>query len=256
MPAMLAFEEYVATLRREGDAFGAAVAAGQLARAVPTCPEWTLRELAHHVGRVHHWAAANVEAARATPLTDDESQVAWGEMPPDAEVVAWYLGARDRLVAALLAAPADLVAFTFLPNAPAPRLFWARRQAHELAIHRVDAQTVSGAVDPVDDEFAVDGIDELLLGFYSRPRSRVRSATPRTLRVRARRASWVLYIGAEGARGERVAGGDVPADCTVEGAAADLYYALWNRLPLHDFHTDGDGAVVDLWRGSANVAWS
>jgi hypothetical protein len=60
MPAMLAFEEYVATLRREGDAFGAAVAAGQLARAVPTCPEWTLRELAHHVGRVHHWAAANV----------------------------------------------------------------------------------------------------------------------------------------------------------------------------------------------------
>ena len=33
---------------------------------VPTCPEWTLRELAHHVGRIHHWAAANIEQPRET----------------------------------------------------------------------------------------------------------------------------------------------------------------------------------------------
>jgi uncharacterized protein (TIGR03083 family) len=250
---LLSFDDYVAALRREGDLFVTAIETGDLAATVPTCPEWTLRELAHHTGRVHHWAAANVETARPSPLTDDESELAWGSMPADPEVAGWYLGARERLVAALLSAPVDLVAYTFLPNAPAPRLFWARRQAHELAIHRVDAQTVDGAVEPVDDDFAVDGIDELLLGFYSRPRSRVRSATPRTFGVRARSASWILHIGAEGAQAER---GDGPADCVVEGSATDLYYALWNRLPLHDFHAGGDGAVIDLWRGSANVRWS
>ena len=250
---MLSVDDYLVALGREGAVFAATVAAGDLAATVPTCPEWTLRELAHHVGRVHHWAAANVEQARPTPLTEDEEHAAWGAMPVDADLAAWYLGARDRLVAALRAARPDLVAFTFLPNAGEPRLFWARRQAHELAIHRVDAQSCAGRLDPVPDTFAVDGIDELLLGFYSRPRSRLRSATPRTFAVRARSASWIVHIGAEGARAER---GDGPADCVVEGSDVDLYYALWNRRPLHELHTAGDPALVDLWRGNAHVRWS
>jgi uncharacterized protein (TIGR03083 family) len=250
---VLDLEEYLAALSREGDLFAAAVGAGEPDATVPTCPEWTLRELAHHVGRVHHWASANIEAARPSPLTDDEERAAWGEMPGDADLAPWYLRARDRVVAALLAAPSDLVAFTFLPDAPAPRLFWARRQAHELAIHRVDAQLVTGTADPVPVPFAVDGIDELLLGFYSRPRSRVRSGTPRTLRVGTDAASWLVSIGLEGSRAQR---GDGPADCVVEGPAVDLYYALWNRLPLRDLHTGGDAAIVDLWQGNARVRWS
>jgi uncharacterized protein (TIGR03083 family) len=170
MEPRLSVGEHLAALRREGDLFAAALAAGDLDATVPTCPEWTLRELAHHLGRTHIWAVAHIEQAGPTALSEEEVRAVWGDLPPDADVVPWYRAALDRLVAAIEAAPPDLVAYTFLPNSPPPRAFWARRQAHELAIHRVDAQTVVGPVDPVSVPFALDGLDELLFGFYSRPR--------------------------------------------------------------------------------------
>jgi uncharacterized protein (TIGR03083 family) len=249
----LAFDEYLAAIRREGELFAAAVAAGDLDATVPTCPEWTLRELAHHLGRTHIWAAVHIEQARDTPLSKEEQHAVWGPLPGDAEVVAWYRATRDRLVAALAAAPSDLACWTFLPNSPPPRAFWARRQAHELTIHRVDAQGLAGPAAPVPTEFALDGIDELLLGFYSRPRSRLRSDPPCTLSVRVDEASWLVHIGVEGARAER---SDAPGDCTVRGGAGEVYYALWNRRPLHELHVNGDPAVLDLWTGKAQVRWA
>ena len=43
--------------------------------------------------------------------------------------------------------------WTFLP-APSPLAFWARRQAHETAIHRADAQLAAGPVTPFAADFA------------------------------------------------------------------------------------------------------
>jgi hypothetical protein len=68
----------------------------------------------------------------------------------------------------LASAPADLETWTFL-EAPTPLAFWARRQAHETAIHRVDAESARGDVTGFPSGFAVDGIDELLLRFANRP---------------------------------------------------------------------------------------
>ncbi len=42
----------------------AEIVGGDLARPVPTCPEWTFRQLATHVGRGHRWAA-EIVATRA-----------------------------------------------------------------------------------------------------------------------------------------------------------------------------------------------
>jgi uncharacterized protein (TIGR03083 family) len=253
MEPRLSVDQHLAAIRREGELFAAAVADGNMDATVPTCPEWTLRELTHHLGRTHVWAAAHIEQARPDPLSDEEQRVEWGSMPADADVVPWYRSVLGRLVAALEAAPADLQCWTFLPNSPPPRAFWARRQAHELAIHRVDAQGVQGPVAPVPVDFALDGIDELLFGFYSRPRSRLRSERPRTLSVRTPEAAWLVHIGDEGARAER---SEARGDCSIHGRANDLYYALWNRLPLHDYRVDGDPGVLDLWTGKATVRWS
>ena len=60
---------------------------------------------------------------------------------------------------------------------PSPLAFWARRQAHETAVHRYDAQSAApggppapaGAFDPA---FAADGVDELIMGFAARRRYR------------------------------------------------------------------------------------
>jgi uncharacterized protein (TIGR03083 family) len=250
--ADLSVDEYIAAIEREGALMAAAVARGDLDATVPTCPDWTLRELAHHLGRVHHWAAAHVEKARPEPLSDGESEAEWGEMPADADVIGWYRAANARLVATLRAASTDVQCWSFLP-ASSPLAFWARRQSHETAIHRADAQGTSGPIDPVPVDFAVDGIDELLTGFYGRPGRRLRSEKPCTLGVHANDSSWLVHIGPEGPRAER---GEGAADCTVSGDPNRVYLALWNRGRLTDLDVAGDPALLDLWTDKATVRWS
>jgi hypothetical protein len=41
---------------------------GDLERPVPTCPGWTFRQLATHLGRGHRWAAQIVATRAATPI--------------------------------------------------------------------------------------------------------------------------------------------------------------------------------------------
>jgi uncharacterized protein (TIGR03083 family) len=244
---------HLEAMRIEGERFVAAIRTGDLDATVPTCPEWTVRELVHHVGRTHHWAAAHVEQARAETLSESEQAAAWGSMPADAEVVRWYDAALTRLMRAIEAAPAELHCWTFLPGATSARAFWARRQAHELAIHRVDAEGVFGEPAPVTTDFALDGIDELLFGFFGRRRSRLRSPTPRTLSIRTDDASWLVHIGVEGASTEL---STEVGECTVQGQASEIYFALWNRRALRDLYRDGDPSVLDLWTATATIRWS
>jgi uncharacterized protein (TIGR03083 family) len=250
---MLEVADHIAAIRREGDLIAAAASRADLDAIVPTCPEWTVRELVHHVGRTHHWAAAHIEQARPDALTDDEAAAAWGDMPDDAGTSDWYRAANERLVRALTAAPADLACWSFLP-APSPRAFWARRQAHEAAIHRVDAELgAAQGVSATPEEFALDGIDELVGGFYSRRGGRLRSETPRTLAVTASGRTWRVHIGPDGPTGER---GEGPSDCAVEGKADAVYLALWNRGRLTDLDVTGDPDVLALWNSKATIRWS
>ncbi|WP_055590858.1 maleylpyruvate isomerase family mycothiol-dependent enzyme [Peterkaempfera griseoplana] len=250
--------DHIEALRQEGRLLARAAAGTPWDAPVPTCPGWLLRDLVHHTGRVHRWAAAHVAEARTEPLDEAGSEAAWGPKPGDGALLDWFREGHEQLVATLEKAPADLVCWSFLP-APSPPAFWARRQAHETAVHRMDAESAAGrAPVPVAGAFAEDGVDELLCGFLVRPVSRLRSERPRTLLVR-------ITDAADG-RGEltvSISGGPVvvrreagPADCTVSGRAADLYAALWNRRPAdpeHGIEVAGDRSLLDLWSATAQV---
>ena len=54
---------------------------GDLERPVPTCPGWTFRQLATHLGRGHRWAAQIVATRATTPIPLRE--VADGKLPQD-----------------------------------------------------------------------------------------------------------------------------------------------------------------------------
>jgi uncharacterized protein (TIGR03083 family) len=252
---------HVDVLEREGATLTGAAEKAGLAAQVPTCPEWTVRDLLRHTGYVHRWAATYVREARKTMLSDDEEEAAVGPLPDDAGLLPWFREGHAALVAALRAAPADLVCWHFL-TAPSPLAFWARRQAHETAIHRSDAEAATGEIAGVSAEFALDGIDELLLGFYARRGGRLRAEEPRRLLVRPTDApadldvpatAWTVEIGPDGATPRR---GDGDADCALRGPASDLYLALWNRRSTDDLHVEGDRAVLDLWRERATVRWT
>ncbi|MGW6055553.1 maleylpyruvate isomerase family mycothiol-dependent enzyme [Streptomyces sp. NPDC055189] len=238
--------EHLEVLDAEGKLLArAAETAGTDAKVI-TCPDWSVRDLLRHTGAVHIWAAAFVADEHPSPRPMGD--------PPDldgAALIDWYRQSHGDLVATLRTAATDVRCWAFLP-APSPLAFWARRQANETAIHRVDAESArGGAPSPIGTEFAADGIDELLRGFHARSRSRVRTQEPRVLRVRATDADavWTVRLSQEPAVTER--GEEGPAECELSGPAEQLYLALWNRGPFPQ--VTGDTALSALWSETSGV---
>ncbi len=257
----LKVEEYIDTLAAAGRALAVAAAEAGPDAEVPTCPGWRVRDLLRHTSMVHRWATDLVAHAHTTYQPDG------GETSLDGdELLAHFREGHAGLVAALRAAPESLECWTFLP-APSPLAFWARRQAHETTVHRADAESALAAgPGPVEPTVAVDGIDELLFRFHGRDRSRVRTAEPRTLRVRATDTGdvWTVRLSAtEPPRTERGTANRTergaatgPADAELVGAADRLYLVLWNRLPVDAVTLTGDEELARVWRETSGITWS
>ncbi|MFF1922928.1 maleylpyruvate isomerase family mycothiol-dependent enzyme [Streptomyces sp. NPDC058221] len=247
--------EHINSLAVEGRLLAKAAQEAGTGAPVPTCPGWQVRDLLRHTAMVHTWAAAFVTEGHTSYVPDT------GEPGLDGPgLLDRFRDGHHRLVAALEGAPPDVECWTFLA-APSPLAFWARRQAHETTVHRVDAESArGGALSPVAAAHAVDGVEELLLGFHTRPRSRVRTEEPRTLRVRATDTGmvWTVRLSAEPPRAVRETGApmDTAVDCELSAPAQDLYLSLWNRLPLTALAVTGDPDLARLWRENSAVTWS
>jgi uncharacterized protein (TIGR03083 family) len=248
--------EHIEFLQVEGERLAAAADLAGPDAPVPTCPEWVVRDLVRHVGGVHRWATSYVAGAH-TELQDVQLEELVGAWPADEELTAWFRQGHAALVTALSEADPDLECWTFLP-APSPRAMWARRQAHETAMHRVDAELAAGvALSPLSPSFAADGVDELLTCFVTRRGSKLPADPPRTLRVAGtdEAASWLVSIGAEGPS-TIVDMGSGTADCLVRGPAPELYRLLWNRRSSEGLERHGDAGVLDLFLDRVHVRWS
>lgn len=238
------------TLQSEGALLAESAAAASLDAAVPSCPGWQVRDLVQHVGQVHRWAHSYVSTGRTSPPNEQDSPAT---PPADDQLLEWFRTGHKELLSALRNAPDDLNCWAFLP-APSPRAFWARRQAHETAIHRADAQLAAGSQPDYAPAFAADGVEELLFGFYARPRGRLHSEQPVRLGLQASDTAdaWTMTIGPDS---RSTVPGVQDADCTVTGRAADLYLLLWNRADPGGCTVDGDTGLLDLWRDTAKITW-
>ena len=253
---------HIDALRTEGERMAAAAATAAPDDLVPTCPEWTVRDLVHHMGGVHRWATGYVAEARRTQWDVDLIDIV-GAWPDDRALVPWFRAGYSGLADALDAAPADLDAWTFLP-APSPRAMWARRQAHETAIHRVDAELATrddASLSPFDTDFAADGVDELLSCFLPRPRTRLRSDPPTTLGVSCTDsdAAWQLRIGPDGVAttpAQEAAVSDGHPACEIRATATDLYLVLWSRRSPGVLKVSGSDAVLQLFLEKVDIRWA
>ncbi|MEU4695312.1 maleylpyruvate isomerase family mycothiol-dependent enzyme [Actinoplanes sp. NPDC023714] len=217
--------DHLGLLRRDLDAF-ADVLDGDLGVAVEHCGDWTLRDLAGHLGQGNLWAAAAVTERRG----DHRPPV------PQDGLGAWFAASADTLVTALGADPAT-EAWTFAP--PRTVGFWRRRRLLETVVHLWDARHARGLPNPIDPELAGDGVAEVIEVFVPRMVRRGLAAEPTAaVRLTASDLTTTWVVGP----------GDPVAH--LEGTAEELLLALWNRGPLPWARLTGDEAVArEVLRG-------
>jgi uncharacterized protein (TIGR03083 family) len=255
--------DHISAIQRDGTALAAAAGRAGLDAAVPSCPDWRVRDLLRHQGYVHRWATgyiANPHPRQVPRMTEAELLAAG---PDDEDLLDWFRAGHGALVETLQTADPAVRCWTFLP-APSPLAFWARRQAHETAIHRADAELAAGERAAYRSEFATDGIDELIMGFFARDETELTSAQRagkhQSLQVRASDTggAWRAELTADGSLAARVQRGAGPADCALTGPAAGLYLLLWNRAdPAAAGATvSGDAAALTAWQTGMRVRWA
>jgi uncharacterized protein (TIGR03083 family) len=230
---------------------------GDLQRPVPTCPEWTFRQLATHLGRGHRWAA-EIVAARATAAIPMR-EVPDGKLPEDpAQHAQWLNAGAARVVEAVTAAGSDPV-WTFIGMRPAR--FWARRRAHEAAVHLADAQLATGREVDLAPGAAADGIDEWLTLIAGGPEGATDLVRGWAQGLRgdgqslhfhatdpglADTGEWLAHRTPSGVT---VQPGHGKADVAVRGPAVSLLLVLTRRLPPSDPAIEilGDRALFTHW---------
>jgi len=238
---MMEYAGYCDAVQREGHELAAAARAAGVEARVPSCPEWDVAELLGHVGRLHRWVAAIVEAGGDDP-TDHWSAA---EPPPADTRLDWFDEGVDLIAGALRGADAPAPAWSWTDDRTVG--FWARRQANETAVHRWDAQSATGAVEPIEHDLAVDGIDEFFgLIPYWRRESTVRGAGESIhLHCTDGDGEWLVRLATDSVIVTREhAKGDVAA----RGTASDLALLLYGRVTPQALEVFGDASLLDRWQ--------
>jgi uncharacterized protein (TIGR03083 family) len=210
----------------------ACVAAADVTVGVPTCPGWTLADLALHTGSVHRWATEVVTTGRSARMQQHDHA-----RRPDA-LAAWLLDGAHRLGEALAASEPDAACWTFgFP--PEQAWFWRRRQALETELHRCDARAAVGEAAGVDGALGRVGVDEVVDFQYRRQVTLGRTeALEQAVRLRATEVDDTWLIGGSTPSAEAAA--------TIEGPADVLFLLLWRRTTLADprLRATGDGGTL------------
>jgi hypothetical protein len=129
--------------------------------------------------------------------------------------------------------------------------FVTRRSAHELSVHRFDAQSARGTCSPIAGELAEDGIDEILhVLVNARDRTGEGSGRSMGLHSTDTDAVWDVMLESDRIDVERsratLADGPRP-DLALHGTPSDLELLLYNRPPLGTVDYRGDQSVLDEW---------
>ncbi|SDT75794.1 maleylpyruvate isomerase family mycothiol-dependent enzyme [Actinoplanes derwentensis] len=148
---------WLAALRADGPALWDAVAETGPDPAVPSCEGWTVADLAHHVTTVLYTVRTNVARGvteRPEPLPD---------LPRDGwpETLDHLRRELTGTIETLEALDPDFPAWNWAPQ-PKRANFWDRRIAHELSVHRWDAESAAGRPTPIETKLATDGVGEIL----------------------------------------------------------------------------------------------
>ena len=129
-------------------------------------------------------------------------------------------------------------------------VWWRRKAALEVAIHRTDAEQALGG-DPghIDAQLALDGIDEYAQEFLPLMLHAVSEPPPVTAVLLSpddiddSRTLSLIPAGVDADPGE--------PKVEITASAYELLLWMWNRLPAGTLSVRGDDTVVTWWKGLA-----
>lgn len=239
------YAEHIEAIDREAARITAGLSAGPMELGVPTCPEWTLVDLATHLGQVCGLWSHVICEARGLP------KAPFREPDPverrAASFATWFRDQAALLVSMLGATDPRQEVWTFDPNNNSAA-FIARRVANELAVHRVDVQLTRGEPQPIEGSLAVDGIDEIfeMITAWRREHPDTGSGKGESLQLSVTEpvAEWLVRLTPEGTV---VEGGNGHADLTLQGTASDVELTLFDRPALGPLRRLGDERALNAW---------
>jgi len=231
------YADHVEAVEQQTSAFAKALMRGDADGRVPTCPDWTLRDLAKHVGQVMgFWTHLLCEGTgRPKPAFDEE---------PGRSAGLWFVQIAGFLVNELKSATADTKVWTWNP-ADQSAAFAARRMAHETAVHRFDAQMAIGKPEAIDPPaLAADGIEEIFVMVEAWPESG--RGEGETLHLHSAEGNeWLIAMNPDGLEIRRE---HAKGDLALKGAVSDLELLLYDRPPIGEVERFGDDGVLAAWK--------
>lgn len=236
---------YLDLLETDGRRLLEAARAADLAAPVPSCAGWTVRDAVEHTAEVYEHKMACIAAG-------GQKVQSWPpDWPADRDPLQWFEDAHTRLLEVLRTTDPAAPSHTWWPDDQTAG-FWVRRMAQETAVHRVDVEGAVGQPTPVDDDLAVDGIDEvlelMLAGDWSID---PQPGSTGSVVVTTPGRSWLVTMTPEAVSLDDPAGG---GDARVDGAPSDLLLWLWGRAPDTAVAATGDAQAVRRLRARLALA--
>ena len=253
--APLRHDRYLAALTEQSTLFAEALVGADPQQRVPTCPEWTIYQLAEHVGQVHRGVAAIVTRRATAPPDPSELNVAVAPKDPDG-LCTWLREGAGELVDAIRAADPQTPVWSWADDHSVG--FWARRMAHETTVHRADAELALGREFTLAADLAADAISEWLSLFSLpqavdfRPGLAALRGEGQILHLHStdpglgEAGEWIVRRTPSGPIWEH---GHAKGDVAVRGPVVDLLLVLMRRVPPAEAPITvlGDAHILEHW---------
>lgn len=223
------------------------VAGADLTARVPSCPDWTVKDLVEHTAMVYLHKVAATELGR-------EDMADWPPPLPGDTPLEAFENAYAKLTEMFATHDASDHSGTWY-DADQTVGFWIRRMAQETVIHRRDAELAIGEPTPAPSDLAIDGIAELLDIFIAYPTHKwneeckpvLEPADGESFLVDAAGTRWLAEIGLAGVEVSRP--GHVPKTTVrISGSPSALLFWLWHRDAHSDGRVDVDGDPAAIER--------
>jgi uncharacterized protein (TIGR03083 family) len=220
---------------------------------VPSCPGWTTKDLAKHMAHVYLGQAFVVETG--SQAENKEHLAPYPRTEDYLEFMGW---GYEAITKALDINRPERPTWSWHHSDNSVD-FWFRRMAHETVIHRIDAELAVGAVTPIDEALALDGVDEVLdflplLGSWPEAPNVDFGIVSIVASTAAGTKVWDLSFTDKAATVSAAAEPNETARLVISGDAEAMDLYLWGRIDLSDPRISITGEGEETFKKLMQVA--